>query len=291
MTETSRFLVVMLHVMASAVADQQKSLRRSAEDARAPAGGRTQPGLCGVAPTASCCSGWKSVNGVCQPTCGSCVNGKCVGPDQCLCSRGYEGARCANDVNECGLPARPCSQRCMNTHGSYRCYCEAGFALGADGHTCTREATCFSLRCQFGCQTARGGALSCLCPPGLRLAADNKTCEDVDECERDGGACPPPRACRNTFGGFACVCGGGFVAGTLRGAVRCRDEDECLSGSHRCSRHARCLNTGGSYTCRCSEGYHGNGRACRPRRAPQSKAAMYYRYKLSRRTKRRHLSP
>ncbi|XP_055369639.1 nephronectin isoform X2 [Betta splendens] len=251
MTETSRFLVVMLHVMASAVADQQKSLRRSAEDARAPAGGRTQPGLCGVAPTASCCSGWKSVNGVCQPTCGSCVNGKCVGPDQCLCSRGYEGARCANDVNECGLPARPCSQRCMNTHGSYRCYCEAGFALGADGHTCT----------------------------------------NVDECERDGGACPPPRACRNTFGGFACVCGGGFVAGTLRGAVRCRDEDECLSGSHRCSRHARCLNTGGSYTCRCSEGYHGNGRACRPRRAPQSKAAMYYRYKLSRRTKRRHLSP
>ncbi|KAG7225146.1 hypothetical protein CRUP_028457, partial [Coryphaenoides rupestris] len=25
----------------------------------------------------------------------------------------------------------------MNTHGSYRCYCEPGYALAADGHTCT----------------------------------------------------------------------------------------------------------------------------------------------------------
>lgn len=39
------------------------------------------------------------------------------------------------------------------------------------------EAACFSLRCQFGCQMERGGAVRCLCPPGLHLAADNKTCE------------------------------------------------------------------------------------------------------------------
>lgn len=43
------------------------------------------------------------------------------------------------DVNECGFPGRPCSQRCVNTHGSYRCYCEAGYALGADGYTCSSE--------------------------------------------------------------------------------------------------------------------------------------------------------
>lgn len=43
------------------------------------------------------------------------------------------------DVNECGLVERPCSQRCMNTHGSYRCYCEPGYTLSADGYTCASE--------------------------------------------------------------------------------------------------------------------------------------------------------
>lgn len=45
----------------------------------------------------------------------------------------------APDVNECGFLVRPCSQRCMNTHGSYRCYCEPGYTLAADGYTCSGE--------------------------------------------------------------------------------------------------------------------------------------------------------
>uniref|UniRef100_A0AAQ6ICY7 Si:ch211-194g2.4 n=1 Tax=Anabas testudineus TaxID=64144 RepID=A0AAQ6ICY7_ANATE len=140
----------------------------------------------------SCCLGWRNVNGICQ------------------------------HVNECGLLERPCSQRCMNTHGSYRCYCEPGYTLSADGYTCTKEATCFSLRCQFGCQKEREGEVHCLCPPGLHLAADNRTCEDVDECQQDADVCPPRRMCRNTFGSFICICQDGFVMGTLRGTVSCR---------------------------------------------------------------------
>uniref|UniRef100_A0A3Q0SA13 Si:ch211-194g2.4 n=1 Tax=Amphilophus citrinellus TaxID=61819 RepID=A0A3Q0SA13_AMPCI len=134
----------------------------------------------------SCCFGWKNVNNICE-------------------------------VNECGLPERPCSQRCMNTHGSYRCYCEPGYTLSADGYTCT-EAACSSLRCQFGCQMERGGAVRCLCPRGLHLAADNKTCE-VNECRQD--ACPPRRTCKNTFGSFVCVCKQGFAMGTLEGSEKC----------------------------------------------------------------------
>lgn len=67
--------------------------------------------------------------------------------------------------------------------------------------------------------------------------------------------------------------------------LRFADKDECLMGSHRCSRHAQCVNTDGSYTCQCLEDYFGNGHTCWPRRAPQSKAAMYFNYKLSKRTK------
>lgn len=108
-----------------------------------------------------------------------CLHGECVKPDKCLCHRGYKGQLCDEggvnlvimrllllipppspvlfciishkhlteqcfiltpDVNECGLPERPCSQRCVNTHGSYRCYCEPGYRLRADGSTCTSES-------------------------------------------------------------------------------------------------------------------------------------------------------
>ncbi|KAK7930564.1 hypothetical protein WMY93_006959 [Mugilogobius chulae] len=232
-----------------------------------------------------------------------CWNGVCVRPNKCACSKGFKGALCDEDVNECGLERRPCSQRCMNTHGSYRCYCEPGYTLAADGYTCysesspnrratfvrartdDREPACSSLRCQFGCQMKRGGVVRCLCPPGLHLAADNRTCEDVNECEQSLDVCPARRTCRNTFGSFVCVCQDGFVMGTLEGSVQCRDKNECLTGTHRCSRHAQCFNTDGSYTCQCRDSYHGDGRTCRPRRAPQTKTHMYYNYKLSRRTK------
>ncbi|XP_023260001.1 nephronectin-like [Seriola lalandi dorsalis] len=281
-----RVFVLMVHFITFSVADHQESLHRSVEDALEHTGGRAQLGHCSYGQTISCCSGWRNVNGICQPVCRkSCMNGKCVGPDKCLCSRGYKGPLCDEDVNECGLPERPCSQRCMNTHGSYRCYCEPGYMLSADGYTCSREAACSSLRCQLGCQMERGGAVYCLCPPGLHLAADNKTCEDVDECQRDADVCPLQQTCRNTFGSFVCVCRDGFVMGTIKGSVQCRDKDECLTGSHRCSRHAQCVNTDGSYTCQCLEDYFGNGRTCWPRRAPQSKALMYFNYKLSKRTK------
>ncbi|XP_029707366.1 nephronectin isoform X1 [Takifugu rubripes] len=284
MTETSgKVFAGLLHLFVLSVAPRQV---RSGEDVPKLPGVRAPPGLCSYGQSTHCCFGWRNVSGVCQPVCKNpCANGKCVGPDKCLCSAGYKGRQCDEDVNECGFPGRPCSQRCVNTHGSYRCYCEAGYALGADGYTCSREAACFSMRCQFGCRVERGGSVGCTCPPGLHLAADNKTCEDVNECQLDAALCPPRQTCRNTFGSFVCVCRDGFVLGTLHRALQCRDKDECLTGSHRCSRHARCVNTDGSYTCQCSEDFFGNGHTCLPRRAPQSKAAMYFNYKLSKRTK------
>ncbi|XP_057699366.1 nephronectin [Corythoichthys intestinalis] len=176
------------------------------------------------------------------------------------------------------------TKRCMNTLGSYRCYCEPGYALATDGRTCA-EVACVSLHCQFGCNAnvRPGLAAHCLCPPGLRLAADNTTCQDVDECRR--AACPPRRTCKNTFGSFVCVCLKGFILGTLHGSVRCRDENECLTGSHDCSRHAICVNTDGSYSCKCPRDYTGDGRTCWPRRDAPSKPTFYRSYKLSRRPK------
>ncbi|KAG7256918.1 hypothetical protein CRUP_008888 [Coryphaenoides rupestris] len=158
---------------------------------RGPVGAvQAEAGVCAYRQPASCCPGWRNVSG----------GG----------GGGGGGGGACQHVNECGFPERVCSQRCMNTHGSYRCYCEPGYALAADGHTCT-------------------------------------------------------------------------------------DKDECVTGANGCSRHASCVNTDGSYACRCGEGYVGDGRTCRPLQAPAptpqrdqrhgSRASLYYRYKLRKRTK------
>ena len=43
------------------------------------------------------------------------------------------------DIDECEVTNGGCSNRCVNTPGSYRCECEYGDKLKADGKTCTGE--------------------------------------------------------------------------------------------------------------------------------------------------------
>ncbi|KAJ8261352.1 hypothetical protein COCON_G00170750 [Conger conger] len=86
-----------------------------------------------------CCPGWRRVHShncnqaVCaQP----CVNGgSCIRPNHCVCPQGWTGQHCQTDVDECSGP-NPCSQRCVNTAGSYRCGCREGYSLAWDGHSC-----------------------------------------------------------------------------------------------------------------------------------------------------------
>ncbi|XP_072597864.1 prolow-density lipoprotein receptor-related protein 1 isoform X2 [Vulpes vulpes] len=58
---------------------------------------------------------------------------------KCRCRPGFrlkdDGRTCA-DVDECSSTF-PCSQRCINTHGSYKCLCVEGYApRGGDPHSC-----------------------------------------------------------------------------------------------------------------------------------------------------------
>lgn len=160
-----------------------------------------------------------------------CKHGECVGPNKCKCFPGYTGKTCNQgrrlepggqcgawqspvlhwfqwclDLNECGLKPRPCEHRCMNSYGSYKCYCLNGYALTPDG-SCTSEwhpppkskkpskpcidlrsiffvfepmcsdsRTCSLAHCQYGCEEVQG-EIRCLCPsPGLQLGEDERTC-------------------------------------------------------------------------------------------------------------------
>ncbi|XP_060603727.1 protein kinase C-binding protein NELL2-like [Ruditapes philippinarum] len=85
-----------------------------------------------------CCLGY-SGNGCSTPLCFgsySCPNGgKCQSPDMCSCPRGFSSPR-FYDINECSTSGHGCQHNCVNTHGSYRCTCRAGYTLTSDLKSC-----------------------------------------------------------------------------------------------------------------------------------------------------------
>ncbi|XP_069449660.1 nephronectin isoform X6 [Ovis canadensis] len=251
-------------------------------------------GLCRYGGRIDCCWGWaRQPWGQCQPVCQpQCKHGECVGPNKCKCHPGYAGKTCnqdehlyptpldqgseqpllqppdhpasslpSRDLNECGLKPRPCKHRCMNTFGSYKCYCLNGYMLLPDG-SCSSALTCSMANCQYGCDVVKG-QIRCKCPsPGLQLAPDGRTCVDIDECATGRASCPRYRQCVNTFGSYICKCHKGFDLMYIGGRYQCHDIDECSLGQYQCSSFARCYNIHGSYKCTCKDGYQGDGLKC-----------------------------
>ncbi|XP_044091361.1 epidermal growth factor-like protein 6 [Neovison vison] len=222
-----------------------------------------QPGVCRYGTKLACCYGWRrNSKEVCEATCErGCKFGECVGPNKCRCFPGYTGKTCSQDVNECGVKPRPCQHRCVNTHGSYKCFCLSGHVLMPDA-TCANSRTCAMVSCQYACEDTEEGP-RCLCPsPGLRLAPNGRVCTDIDECASGKAVCPYNRRCVNTFGSYYCKCHVGFELKYTRGRYDCVDINECAMNTHTCSLYANCLNTQGSFKCKCKQGYKGNGLQC-----------------------------
>ncbi|XP_001515269.3 epidermal growth factor-like protein 6 [Ornithorhynchus anatinus] len=222
-----------------------------------------QPGVCHYGTTLECCFGWRKNNkGYCEAICEpACKHGECVGPNKCKCFPGFTGKACHQDMNECGLKPRPCEHRCMNTHGSYKCYCLNGYMLLPDG-TCANSRSCAMSNCQYGCEVTKE-EVRCLCPStGLQLGPNGRTCLDIDECSTGKAMCPFNRRCVNTFGSYYCKCQIGYELKYTNRRYDCVDINECSVTTQECSLHAECLNTQGSFKCKCKQGYRGNGFEC-----------------------------
>lgn len=62
---------------------------------------------------------------------------------QCRCHPGFQlkrdGKTCV-DIDEC-VTTYPCSQRCINTHGSFHCLCVDGFELSPNDPTVCKSTS------------------------------------------------------------------------------------------------------------------------------------------------------
>ncbi|KAI6647889.1 Fibrillin-2-like [Oopsacas minuta] len=177
------------------------------------------------------------------------------------------------DFDECN-EATDCAYACENTEGSYRCVCDEGYTLAANGYACDDINECQEGNggCEFGCQNIIGSYL-CYCQDGHQLI--NKThCESNIQCDVVDSSGDEE---------YRFVCHGGFnltitnltchsfpdptspsttestesptncpIGYSLHNSGECKDFDEC---DEETNCEYACENTVGSFYCTCNEGY------------------------------------
>ncbi|KAL3868276.1 hypothetical protein ACJMK2_041103, partial [Sinanodonta woodiana] len=171
------------------------------------------------------------------------------------CPKGYvtmiDGS--CEDINECNTTLEVCTQRCINTEGSFRCDCDRGYRLDPSNKTVCRDINeCAEgpRKCDQVCNNSPGN-YSCGCFEGYSYNRSTGICE-IDSI--------PPECmkidCRATSGcmldqnrNATCFCNVGYALNT--NGTSCVDFDECKANI---CQH-KCINSDGSYKCSCFNGY------------------------------------
>uniref|UniRef100_A0A8C0UNZ1 Fibrillin 1 n=1 Tax=Cyanistes caeruleus TaxID=156563 RepID=A0A8C0UNZ1_CYACU len=182
---------------------------------------------------------------------------------QCKSEAGVASDVCTlgvSDIDECSNGDNLCQRNadCINSPGSYRCECAAGFKLSPNG-ACVDVDECEQYPCGNGTCKNTVGSYNCLCYPGFELTRNND-CVDIDECSSFGQVCRNGR-CFNEIGSFKCLCNEGYEL-TLDGK-NCVDINECNEDPNICL-FGSCTNTPGGFQCICPTGFvlSDNGRRC-----------------------------
>ncbi|KAK6970572.1 mucin-like protein [Biomphalaria glabrata] len=165
--------------------------------------------------------------------------------ETCFCPKGsvlnLDGIHC-DDIDLC--KSSPCTFGCVEIkqNTSYECVCSSGQSLASDGITC---ADCvegrWGLSCNNVCNCLTINTKHCNQVSGqcqCKAGWTGQLCDqDVDECQ-NLTLCPTHSHCRNTDGGFTCVCDDGYVNRNSTSVI-CEECDEGFFGSS-CSQKCPC---------------------------------------------------
>ncbi|ETE61011.1 Fibrillin-2, partial [Ophiophagus hannah] len=168
-----------------------------------------------------------------------------------LCPHGPGYTTDGRDIDECKVMPNLCRHgQCINTMGSFRCFCKVGYTTDISGTSCVDLDECSQSPkpCNFICKNTEG-SYQCSCPRGYILQDDGKSCRDLDECQTKQHNCQ--FLCVNTLGGFTCKCPPGFT----QHHTACIDNNECGSQPSLCGSKGICQNTPGSFACECQRGF------------------------------------
>ncbi|XP_052241381.1 uncharacterized protein LOC127851584 [Dreissena polymorpha] len=149
----------------------------------------------------------------CEHTCDCSGRGaeRCDPVRGCMCSQGWTGRSCDDDVDECKNHMGVCNdarKSCINNMGSFRCDCLPGYNEDVDGK-CQDIEECTDPQlneCSQTCLNAEG-SYTCGCGPGY-TEVNSTYCSDIDECNLQVAACD--QMCENHPGYYNCYCHFGY---------------------------------------------------------------------------------
>ncbi|KAH7962524.1 hypothetical protein HPB52_016683 [Rhipicephalus sanguineus] len=160
--------------------------------------------------------------------------------------------RNGTDIDECKDYGYCSLGSCINTEGSFRCFCPRGFDTTPDGKECSDRDECKeSGMCGNGRCVNMAGSYKCECKPGFTLSPSGHACIDINECAENSQICLRGGKCENTPGSYRCTCSNGYV--WSQDGQFCIDINECEQ-TDMC-RNGICVNTPGGVKCRCNAGF------------------------------------
>ncbi|CAG5106783.1 Oidioi.mRNA.OKI2018_I69.chr1.g2997.t1.cds [Oikopleura dioica] len=196
--------------------------------------------------------------------------------------------------NECpGISEKTkiCESKCLSSQKCEEnvCVCNegAGWVLDTDLDECVRPQPCLECHDNAVCNVDMA---TCHCNNGYE--GDGYRCFDYNECALKLHNCDELAKCKNTEGGYECICPNGFESDST--GNKCLDINECSRGTHNC--HApedwaatgeetrvkyglyssTCTNKIGGFECEClAPEFYGNGTHCE-QAAPSIMAAAVY---------------
>ncbi|KAG9332703.1 hypothetical protein JZ751_014802, partial [Albula glossodonta] len=138
-------------------------------------------------------------------------------------------------IDECSFD-RACDHSCVNSPGSFQCFCHKGYVLYGLAH-CGDVDECSINRggCKFGCVNTLG-SYDCTCPPGYKLHWNKKDCIESDNSYTVSlELCVLFSLTAESDNSYTVSCGIPILRGKTSARLNSSNSQSCIGGGQPCT--------------------------------------------------------